>query len=249
MLTLTRIRKFFNRGTPQEVLALDELDLSLERGEFVVVVGANGSGKSTLLNLVSGRYFPDQGNILLDGKEISSLQDYERSLWISRVFQDPTVGTAPDLSIRDNFRLASLRTQPKTLFRRTSGNFSSLVKDHLSRLHMGLENKLDTLVGKLSGGQRQALTLLMAVMDESKILLLDEPTAALDPKSSALIMEVADQVIREFNLTAILVTHDMRYAQKYGSRLIKMDNGRIEKDLKGDPKKQLAVSDLITWFV
>ncbi|MHB1920658.1 MAG: ABC transporter ATP-binding protein [Chitinophagaceae bacterium] len=249
MLTLIRIKKYFHPGSPHEVLALDELNVTFPKGEFVVLVGANGSGKSTLLNLIAGSYFPDSGQIILDQEEITPLRDYQRSRWISRVFQDPMAGTAPDLTIRDNFRLAALRTQSKTLFHRVPGNFNALVKERLASLHMGLENKLDTLVGKLSGGQRQALTLLMAVMDEAKILLLDEPTAALDPKSSMLIMEVADQVIREFNLTAILVTHDMRYAQKFGSRLIKLENGRIEKDLQGDQKKQLAVSSLMSWFM
>ena len=230
MLNLTHLKKHFNKGTPNEVLALDDCTLTIEKGEFVLLVGSNGSGKSTLLNLVAGTYFPDEGNIFIEGTDVTRLKDYQRSKFIARVFQDPMAGTAADLSIIDNFRLAALRTKRKTFKTGVNDSFKMKVSDRLSILELGLENKLDTLVGKLSGGQRQALTLLMSVMDESKILLLDEPTAALDPKSAEKIMKIAEKVIQELNLTAMLVTHNMHYAVSYGTRLVMLQQGQVIKD-------------------
>lgn len=248
MLNLTHLKKHFNKGTPNEVLALDDCTLTIEKGEFVLLVGSNGSGKSTLLNLVAGAYFPDEGNIYIEGTNVTRLKDYQRSKFIARVFQDPMAGTAADLSIIDNFRLAALRTKRKTFKTGVNDSFKMKVSDRLSILELGLENKLDTLVGKLSGGQRQALTLLMSVMDESKILLLDEPTAALDPKSAEKIMKIAEKVIQELNLTAMLVTHNMHYAVSYGTRLLMLQQGQVIKDYPSALKKKLLVSELYSWF-
>lgn len=248
MLNLTHLKKHFNKGTPNEVLALDDCTLTIEKGEFVLLVGSNGSGKSTLLNLVAGTYFPDEGNIFIEGKDVTRLKDYQRSKFIARVFQDPMAGTAADLSIIDNFRLAALRTKRKTFKTGVNDSFKMKVSDRLSILELGLENKLDTLVGKLSGGQRQALTLLMSVMDESKILLLDEPTAALDPKSAEKIMKIAEKVIQELNLTAMLVTHNMHYAVSYGTRLVMLQQGQVIKDYPSVLKEKLLVTELYSWF-
>ncbi|HUX84976.1 MAG TPA: ATP-binding cassette domain-containing protein [Chitinophagaceae bacterium] len=248
MLELEHIEKHFNKRTPAEVRAVGGLDLTVKDGEFLVLIGFNGSGKTTLLNLISGTLAPDSGSIRIDGKEVTGLKDYQRSFWIARIFQNPLAGTAPDLSILDNFRLASLRTRPKSFRTAVDRRFRQRVKERLSLLHMGLEDKTDSLVGKLSGGQRQALTLLMAVMDRSRILLMDEPTAALDPKSSDLLIHMAAALIRELGLTAILVTHDLRYAGTYGTRLIMMQEGKIKQDLDQSEKASLTPAGLVQWF-
>jgi len=249
MLEVQQIFKYFNKDTPNEVLALNDCSLKIEDGEFVVVIGSNGSGKSTLLNLIAGSYPPDDGRIFIDNADVTNKRDYQRSKWIARVFQDPMAGTAPDLTIIDNFRLAALRTKRKGFHTGVDAKFKSRVRERLSILNLGLENKMDTLVGKLSGGQRQALTLLMAVMDESKILLLDEPTAALDPRSSQNIIEIANRVIHELKLTAVLVTHNLSYALQYGTRLLMMHEGKVIKDIpskeKNTMKEKLLKTSLI----
>ncbi len=248
MLEVTGAEKYFNKGTPNEMLAVNQLSLQVTAKEFVVIIGFNGSGKTTLLNLVAGSYFPDKGTIVIDGKEVTHKKDFERSKWVARIFQDPMAGTAPDLTIIDNFRLASLRSKRKTFRTGIEAKFKNRVRERLAMLNMGLENKLNILAGKLSGGQRQALTLLMAVMDDAKILLLDEPTAALDPKSSETVMRLADTVIKELQLTAILVTHDMHYAAQFGTRLIMMQQGKIVKDLSTLEKQRLKTTDILSWF-
>lgn len=248
MLKLSHLLKYFNKGTPNEVLALNDCSLQADQGEFIIIIGSNGSGKSTLLNLIAGTYFPDKGNIVIGGKNVTEERDFQRSKYIARVFQDPMAGTAPELTIIDNFRLAALRTKRKTFRTGVNAAFKSKVQERLSILNLGLEDKLDTMVGKLSGGQRQALTLLMSVMDDSNILLLDEPTAALDPKSSENIMQIAEKVIQELKLTAILVTHNMQYAVKYGSRLIMMQEGKISRDIGKGKKESLHLHELYEWF-
>jgi len=249
MLILNQLVKYFNKGTPSEVLALDHVSLELESKEFLVIIGSNGSGKSTLLNLIAGNYFPDEGTISINEINVTSKPDFERSKWMARVFQDPLKGTAPDLTILDNFRLASLRTKRKGFRIGINQQFKNIVREKISVLNLGLENKLDTLVGKLSGGQRQALTLLMAAMDEPKILLLDEPTAALDPRSSEIVIKLADKLIREQQLTAILVTHNLRQALDYGSRLILMDKGKVVHDFSEEKKKNIQLKEVQDWFV
>jgi len=249
MLRADKLTKHFNKGTPSEVLALDHISLQVEAKDFLVIIGSNGSGKSTLLNLIAGNYFPDEGDISIDNINVTSRPDYKRSKWIARVFQDPLTGTAPELSLLDNFRLASLRTKRKAFRIGIDQQFRKTVQEKISVLNLGLENKLDTLVGKLSGGQRQALTLLMATMESPKILLLDEPTAALDPRSSEIVIQLADKLIRGQQLTAILITHNLRQALDYGTRLIMMDKGKILHQFSEQEKKTLSLPEMQQWFV
>lgn len=248
MIELQQIEKTFNQGMQNEVAALQGINLIIADGEFVVVVGSNGSGKSTLLNIVAGSVQPSRGKVLVNGRDVTSLPDYKRSPSIARVFQNPLSGTAPDLSIIDNFRLAALRTRSKSLKIGLTQSFRRQVADHLTRLGMGLENKLDQPMGSLSGGQRQALTLLMGVMDDLDILLLDEPTAALDPRSAEVVMRIADDIIREFKLTALLITHNLKDAHTYGDRVIHMVEGRISRDISDDQKRLLTTQDMYGWF-
>lgn len=248
MIRLTSIYKTFNRGLPNQVNALNNISLDIYEGDYVIIVGSNGSGKSTLLNLVAGSILPTGGSISINNTDVTDLPDYKRSKWIARVFQNPLSGTAPDLSILDNFRLAALRTQSKGFNIGVNDAFKKQVKEKLALLNMGLEDKTNQLMGTLSGGQRQALTLLMSVMDECRILLLDEPSAALDPRSAATVMQTADRLIKEFKLTAILVTHNLKDAFVYGNRLIQMSEGAILHDIGADNKKQLSQNDLFSWF-
>ena len=212
MIKLEHLSKTFHKGLSNESVALKDVSLQINQSEYVVIVGANGSGKSTLLNLVAGTFPADNGNIHIDNTDVTNWKDYQRSKFIARVFQNPLQGTAPDLSVLDNFRLAALRTQPKKLISGINKNFESLVRESISVLKLGLENKIHQPMGTLSGGQRQALTLVMGTMDNCKLLLMDEPTAALDPRSAALVMEKANDIITMNKLTAILVTHNMKDA-------------------------------------
>lgn len=248
MITIAQISKTFNKGEATAVKALNNVSININANDFVVIVGSNGSGKSTLLNSIAGSFLVDEGNILIDGNDVTKLQDYQRTKWLSRVFQNPLQGTAPDLSIIDNFRLAALRTQHKLITIGTSSQFVQKTKDTIATLNMGLENKINQPVGSLSGGQRQALTLLMSVMDESKILLLDEPTAALDPKSAATVMLTANRLVMELNLSAIFVTHNLKEATEYGNRIIQMNQGNIIKDLDKEQKQKLSATDIFNWF-
>jgi len=248
MIQLQHIHKTFNSGKANEVKALKDISLSIKEKEFAVIVGSNGSGKTTLLNLIAGAELCSEGNIFIDNNDVTTLPEYKRSKWIARVFQNPLSGTAPDLSIIDNFRLASLRTQTKKLSIGVDTAFKNKVKEKIALLNMGLENKIAQPMGTLSGGQRQALTLLMSVMDETKILLLDEPTAALDPRSANTISQTADWLIKEYQLTAVLITHNLKEAHQYGNRLIQMSEGIILKDLNTEQKNNLVLNDLFGWF-
>lgn len=248
MINLNNISKTFNRSEATEIKALRNVSLTINEGEFVVIVGSNGSGKSTLLNSIAGSFICDEGTIIIDGNNVTKLQDYQRNKWLSRVFQNPLQGTAPALSIIDNFRLASLRTQSKSMKIGISSTFVAKVKERIATLNMGLEDKINQPVGSLSGGQRQALTLLMSVMDDTKILLLDEPTAALDPKSSTIVMLAADTLIKQLQLTAVLVTHNLKEAINYGNRIIQMGEGTIIKDLEKKEKVKLSINDIFEWF-
>lgn len=248
MIQLQGIHKTFNTGKPNEVIALNNINLNISEGEFLVVVGSNGSGKTTLLNLVSGNILADRGSINIAETNVTRLPEYNRSKWIARIFQNPLLGTAADLSIIDNFRLAALRTQNKGLTIGKNEQFKTLVRDKIATLKMGLEDKIEQPIGTLSGGQRQALTLLMSVMDTCKILLLDEPTAALDPRSAENVLRIADDLIKEYKLTAILVTHNLKEAGNYGSRIVQMGEGRILKDIAGAEKNSLKQNDLYDWF-
>jgi putative ABC transport system ATP-binding protein len=248
MIDLNNVHKTFNRGKANQVDAVKNINLEVNEKEFLVIVGSNGSGKTTLLNLVAGSVLPGSGIIHIDGNDVTRLPDYRRSQWIARVFQNPLSGTASDLSILDNFRLAAIRTKAKGLSIGVDEQFRKLVKEKIATLGMRLENKIEQPMGTLSGGQRQALTLLMSVMDSCKVLLLDEPTAALDPRSAEVVMLTADKLIKDFELTAILITHNLKDAFNYGNRIIQMAEGKILKDLDKQQKSTLKQNDLFDWF-
>jgi putative ABC transport system ATP-binding protein len=248
MIDINNVHKTFNTGRTNQVNAVNGIDLHIKSGEFAVIVGANGSGKTTLLDMVAGSVFPSLGTIEVDGKDVTKLPDYKRSKWIARVFQNPVSGTASDLSIIDNFRLAAIRTRPKGLSIGINDTFKNQVREKISTLGLGLENKIEQQMGTLSGGQRQALTLLMSVMDSCKVLLLDEPTAALDPRSAQIVMKTAEELIKDYRLTAILITHNLKDAYNYGNRLILMGEGLILKDFDAEQKSALKQNDLFEWF-
>jgi putative ABC transport system ATP-binding protein len=248
MIRIEEVAKTFNRGEVNEVQALQEVDLEITAGSFVVLLGSNGSGKTTLLNVISGAIVPSRGKVYFQDKEVTALPEYRRSRWVARVFQDPLGGTAPDLSILDNFRLAALRTQSKTLRIGINNTFKKRVQDTISELGLGLEHQLQQPMGSLSGGQRQALTLLMSVMDHTDILLLDEPTAALDPKSADVVLKTAEKIIRKHQLTTIMITHNLRESLLFGDRLIQLDKGRIIRDLDEAQKNALQLEDMQKWF-
>ena len=248
MISLKGISKTFSKGSPNEINLLNNFNLEIKKNDFIIVVGSNGSGKSTLLNILAGVVRINKGSIILDDKDISQTKDYKRSRWLARIFQNPLAGTAPDLSILENFRLASIRTSSKGFRIGTDKKFRAKVRDRIAVLNLGLENKLDREMGSLSGGQRQALTLLMAIMDETRLLLLDEPTAALDPRTSELIMNLADKVIKEYSLTALLVTHQIKDVVGFGNRALQMKEGKIIRDLKKIEKEKLSIADIYEWF-
>ena len=248
MIDLTAVHQVYNKGRANQVDAVNGVDLHIADGEFVVIVGSNGSGKSTLLNLIAGSVLPTSGIVSIDGQDVTNLADYDRSQWIARVFQNPLSGTASELSILDNFRLAAIRTQTKGLTIGITDSFKQKVKDRIAVLGMRLEDKLEQPMGTLSGGQRQALTLLMSVMDSCRVLLLDEPTAALDPRSAEIVMRTAQKLTDDFKLTTILITHNLKDAFGYGNRIIQMAEGVLIKDFNSAEKSQLKQNDLFDWF-
>jgi putative ABC transport system ATP-binding protein len=248
MIHIKNISKIYNKGNEDEVSALKDVSIEIPQGEFVVIIGTNGSGKSTMLNLLLGTQTATQGNIIINNNDITALPEYKRSKWISMVFQNPAHGTAPELSILENFRLASLRAGKKKLSIGINDDFRKTVEEKVASLGMGLEKKLEQPMGSLSGGQRQALTLLMGVMDKTDILLMDEPTAALDPKSSQVVMQLADKINKELGITIVLVTHSMKDALHFGNRLLMFHGGTILRDLNGIDKSQLQLSNLQEWF-
>lgn len=249
MIDFDHVYKSFNLGRPNEVAALKDINLHIAASEFIVLVGSNGSGKSTLLNLIAGSIFPTSGNIKIAGQNVNKLPEYKRSRWLARVFQNPLQGTAPELSIVENFRLASLRTSSKKLKIGLNANFKKEISERVAMLGLGLENKLQQAMGSLSGGQRQALSLLMAVMADIEVLLLDEPTAALDPRSAEIVLNTADKLIKDYSITAIMVTHNLKDAHRYGSRIIQLHDGEIVRDIKKDKKDSLSYSDMYEWFI
>lgn len=248
MININNIHKVFNSGKPNQVNAVNGITLDIKDQEFLVIVGSNGSGKTTLLDMVAGSIFPTSGSISIAGDDVTRMKDYQRSKWIARVFQNPLSGTASELSILDNFRLAAIRTRTKGLGIGINDTFKNQVKEKISTLGLGLENKINQQMGTLSGGQRQALTLLMSVMDTCKVLLLDEPTAALDPRSADVVMRTADELIKDYRLTSILITHNLKDAFTYGNRIILMGEGQVQKDIDAKNKKNLKQTDLFDWF-
>ena len=248
MLEIKNVYKTFNPGTINEKRALNGLNLTLNDGDFVTVIGGNGAGKSTMLNMVAGVYPVDSGSIVIDGSDVTRLPEHKRAKYLGRVFQDPMMGTAADMWIEENMALASRRGQFRGLKWAISKAEREQFKEMLKELDLGLENRLSAKVGLLSGGQRQALTLLMAVMKKPKLLLLDEHTAALDPKTAAKVLALSDKFIEEGRLTAMMVTHNMKDAIAHGNRLIMMNNGQIILDVSGEEKKKLTVEYLLEAF-
>ncbi len=248
MLKVENLCKVFNAGTVNEKIALEGLDLHLAPGEFVTVIGGNGAGKSTLLNCVAGVYPVDFGTIYIDGVKVSGLSEHKRAKYIGRVFQDPMMGTAATMQIEENLALAARRGKMHTLRPGITKAERAKYKEMLAELDLGLENRMTTKVGLLSGGQRQALTLLMATLQQPKLLLLDEHTAALDPKTAAKVLEVTQRIVEKNKLTTLMITHNMRDAITYGNRLIMMYNGRIAVDVSGEEKKKLTVEQLLNLF-
>ena len=248
MLKLDRVSKTFHPGTIHEKHALRELSLHLAPGEFVTVIGGNGAGKSTLLNAVAGVWPVDGGSIVIDGTDVTALPEYRRAAYIGRVFQDPMMGTAPNMQIDENLALARRRGERRGLRWGVTKAEREEYREQLRTLGLGLETRLEDKVGLLSGGQRQALTLLMAALRRPKLLLLDEHTAALDPATAAKVLELSDRIVAENGLTALMITHNMRDALTHGSRIIMMHEGRIILDIAGEEKKKLTRRDLLDRF-
>ena len=248
MLDLKGIFKTFNAGTVNEKIALRGVDLHLNPGDFVTVIGGNGAGKSTMLNAIAGAYEVDDGAILIDGEDVTHLPEYKRAKFIGRVFQDPMMGTAATMQIEENLALAARRGKPRTLRSGITSTEREDYREKLKILDLGLEDRMTAKVGLLSGGQRQALTLLMATLQKPKVLLLDEHTAALDPKTAAKVLEVTEKIVTANNLTTLMITHNMRDAIAYGNRLIMMYDGRIVVDISGEEKKKLTVEQLLNLF-
>ena len=248
MLELKNLYKTFNAGTVNEKRAIDGLDLTLEDGDFVTIIGGNGAGKSTTLNLIAGVFPADQGSIILDGVDITRLPEHKRAKYLGRVFQDPMMGTAATMGIEENLALANRRGQRRTLRPGITAQEREKFRKQLAALGLGLEDRMTSKVGLLSGGQRQALTLLMATLKKPRLLLLDEHTAALDPKTAAKVLDTTEKIVQRDKLTTLMITHNMRDAIAHGNRLIMLYDGRIVVDIAGEEKKKLTVEQLLALF-
>ena len=248
MLELKNLYKTFNAGTVNEKRAIDGLDLTLEDGDFVTIIGGNGAGKSTTLNLIAGVFPADQGSIILDGVDITRLPEHKRAKYLGRVFQDPMMGTAATMGIEENLALANRRGLRRTLRPGITAQEREKFRKQLAALGLGLEDRMTSKVGLLSGGQRQALTLLMATLKKPRLLLLDEHTAALDPKTADKVLQITEEIVARDKLTTLMVTHNMKHAIQYGNRLIMMDAGKVVVDIRGEEKKNLTVRDLLEKF-
>lgn len=248
MLELKNIHKTFNPGTINEKVALNGLNLSLDDGDFVTVIGGNGAGKSTMLNAVAGTWMVDEGQILIDGEDVTKLPEHKRAIYLGRVFQDPMTGTAATMEIQENLALAKRRGKRRLLAPGITKAEREEYVSLLAPLGLGLETRLTSKVGLLSGGQRQALTLLMATLKKPKLLLLDEHTAALDPKTAAKVLDLTETIVNRDRLTTIMITHNMRDAILHGNRLIMMWEGRVVLDIRGEEKKHLTINDLLQQF-
>jgi putative ABC transport system ATP-binding protein len=248
MLQLSKVTKLFFPGSPDEKVALSHITLSLSPGDFVTVIGSNGAGKSTLMNIISGVLTPDAGEVRIEGNSVQHLPEYKRSRWIGRVFQDPMAGTAPNMNIEENLAMAYKRGKPRGFSFGVNRAKRAFFQEQLQRLNLGLENRLKAKVGQLSGGERQALSLLMATFTKPQILLLDEHTAALDPARAELVTGLTENIVREMKLTTLMVTHNMEQAIRLGNRLIMMDKGRIILDFDERRKRELTVEQLLKEF-
>ena len=251
MIRLTNVKKTFNIGTVNEKPALCGIDLTIEDGEFATIIGSNGAGKSTLFNAIAGSFFVDEGSIEMDGQDITYIPDYRRAVEIGRLFQDPMRGTAPHMTIEENLALAYLRVTKSrgSIFSRTTAAQRKMFREQLAMLDMGLEDRMKQPVGLLSGGQRQALTLMMATMIPPKILLLDEHTAALDPATAEKVLELTKKIVGENHLACLMITHNMHSALELGNRTLMMDSGRIVYDISGEERKKITVEGLLEKFV
>lgn len=248
MIEISGYHKTFNAGTLNEVYALRGIDLTIREGEFLTMIGTNGSGKSTLLNAIAGTFLPDSGTITISGKDVAKKADFQRARYISRVFQNPFTGTAPDMTIAENIHLAFMRGKPRFPVPGLTRERRDVYREEVRMLEMQLEDRLDNTIGTLSGGQRQALTLLMAVMNGPKVLLLDEHTAALDPKSASQVVALTERFIERYHLTTIMITHSMQQALELGTRTVLMHKGRIIEEIAEKDKKLLTTADLLDRF-
>jgi putative tryptophan/tyrosine transport system ATP-binding protein len=246
-LSVNNLSKSFEKGTPNKKIALDDFSLEVERGEFITILGSNGAGKSTLFNAILGKFFPDGGKIVLDGENITYMKDYKRAEDIGCLYQNPLRGTAPNMTIEENLAMAYTRKASKSFFA-VNKKDSTYFRDLLATLNLGLEDRMKTKMGLLSGGQRQAASLLMATIAKPKLLLLDEHTAALDPATSAKVLEITGKIIAENGLTALMITHDMNQALSFGSRTIMMDSGRLVLDIKGAERADMTPRKLVDMF-
>lgn len=240
MLTMSHVSKTFYPGSPNQVNALQDVNLTVRQGDFITLVGGNGAGKSTLLNAISGNFLPDTGDIIVNGQNVTFFKEDKRAPYISRVFQDPKMGTAPRMTVQENLSLAYRRGQKRTLRFGTSHEEKAFFKEELKKLGLGLENRMGSDIGLLSGGQRQAIALLMATMKRPDILLLDEHTAALDPKTAKLVLELTNQQVIDNNLTSIMITHNLQDAIQYGNRMLVLHHGQIMNDYDAETKKTLT---------
>ncbi len=248
MLKITNLHKTFNPGTINSKKALNGLNLEIKKGEFVTVIGGNGAGKSTMLNAICGVWKPDFGTVEIDGVDVSAMPEHKRAAFLGRVFQDPMKGTAPDMEIAENLAIASKRGVKRKFRWGVKRADRESFRELLAKLDLGLEDRLSGKVGLLSGGQRQAVTLLMATLREPKLLLLDEHTAALDPKTAAKVLEITEEIVKEKQLTTLMITHNMRDAIRYGNRLIMLHNGKVIVDVSGEEKSSLTVEALLELF-
>ena len=248
MLSVANVNKTFDIGTPLESHVLRCVSMDLHKGDYATVIGGNGAGKSTLMNIVAGTHLPDDGTITIDGNNVTNLPEFKRAIYLGRVFQDPMVGTAASMNIEENLALAYRRGKRRGFGWYISSKERVMYRERLADLELGLENRLTDKVGLLSGGQRQALALIMATLKEPRVLLLDEHTAALDPKTAPKVLEIGNKIIDKYNLTTMMVTHNMRDAIRHGNRLIMMKEGQIVLDISGEEKKNLTVENLIAKF-